>query len=49
MDVVKRVANRLALRWLASDWRRPLYLGLVAGMALGWLVMVLVRVYLGAG
>jgi hypothetical protein len=49
MDVVKRAAKRLAQRWLASDWRRPLYLGLVGGMAIGWLVMVLVRAYLGSG
>jgi hypothetical protein len=49
MDVVKRVVKRLALQWLVANWRRSLYLGLVAGMAIGWLVMVLVRAYLGPG
>ncbi len=38
-----RLLNRLLERWLAGDWRRPLYVGLVAGMGIGWLVMVLVR------
>ena len=39
---MRRIIGGLLRRWLEDDWRRPLYVGLLAGMGIGWLVMVLV-------